>query len=913
MATRRAHPYTDMSLAGTGLLSDGKRWGAVVGMTGVVEVSTRADINQGGADYIGRHVVAALDYRKSSIGGRYLLFWTPKDGGNGTALVVGQTHASERRLLSFGNDAGGALPDFVSTHGTAFMLDGLGRWGAGSAPATYVLTDDGGVFTDDSNDADDNTADNVLLLPAAAPAVGDALYFGTTADVQGAYVDVTTFRAGSGTITLLPEYSTGTSTWSTLSILGDINGLLAGFQDDAQAQGESGVHPIRVTWNIPGDAADGTVDGKVARWIRFRVTAVSGISGYTAPKARKVLVIEASTTAEPLSPACLQIGNDPANVTPQVRAWGPRRLDTNGTAQVTGVISGGGSIPPGSFNAFYSWWDPVLEIGTWPVGLGNFTTLPSNNRFTVTVGAHPDHNFTQVRIFFEGTGDETSSIALPPEKEGDTSIGVKIKRLITTLAAGSGTTNIDSLGSWTTLTPVLEQRYGDGPYVASSLADADAKPGTESGTFLSCTLHQQRVIAGFSDQEDTQRRLVPGQINNPWCFNPEVYLDIPGTGPGIALRSAGPLLCAFMSDGVYQITGEPGTASWGTRKISDVGATGRQACRQVGNSIVFLAPDGLWRVQPDATVTRLSTSLTRHFRDAMSDLVGTQTVASLMAYAYLAFDPTRGLLYCALPGVLQSLGQYVRGPGMLNDGLLVFSVDTGGFSWWVGEYPMCLAPIPSGQVGFEMWLGTPWGRLRRVTTDTLDGNTTASISGTATGGTTTTLVDSTAPFVDDASDTSLLGQYVSRYDVTNPDEMEQRMVVESTTSTLTVSPAFTNAPVNTDTYDLGSIWGWIEFGDWPAGAVDHQHVVSTVRLHLEGALNSAVTIDAASANVMTTALGDYSNSGSAFPQSGDTVQKIGTNGDAGYTQRLRVLFQGRGTRFRLWKITVESNDTGNPN
>lgn len=76
-----------------------------------------------------------------------------------------------------------------------------------------ALADDGGTITDETTEANDSTADDMTLLPAA-PAVDDAYYFGK--DVQFDNLSLNVSTAGVGTWTITWEYWNGTS-WAALT------------------------------------------------------------------------------------------------------------------------------------------------------------------------------------------------------------------------------------------------------------------------------------------------------------------------------------------------------------------------------------------------------------------------------------------------------------------------------------------------------------------------------------------------------------------------------------------------------------------------------------------------------------------------------------------------------------------------
>lgn len=80
-----------------------------------------------------------------------------------------------------------------------------------------AIADDGGVFTDETTDANDPGANDVALLPAS-PATNDAFYIGSSVRFDRISIDLTTVGVGTWTITW--EFWNGSS-WSTIT---DIDG-----------------------------------------------------------------------------------------------------------------------------------------------------------------------------------------------------------------------------------------------------------------------------------------------------------------------------------------------------------------------------------------------------------------------------------------------------------------------------------------------------------------------------------------------------------------------------------------------------------------------------------------------------------------------------------------------------------------
>jgi hypothetical protein len=119
-----------------------------------------------------------------------------------------------------------------------------------------AISDDGGVFTDETTDANEATADDVVLIPAS-PANDDAFYIGDSAVFSRAKINVST-AATDGTITW--EYYNG-STWATLTVTDGTSGF--------QTAGSN-----EVTWIPPSDWATTTVNSQGPfYYVRARVSA----------------------------------------------------------------------------------------------------------------------------------------------------------------------------------------------------------------------------------------------------------------------------------------------------------------------------------------------------------------------------------------------------------------------------------------------------------------------------------------------------------------------------------------------------------------------------------------------------------------------------------------------------------------
>lgn len=125
------------------------------------------------------------------------------------------------------------IPPGVSRNGTLYQQKGrwysanLVRWSEGvmqpiggwtrisGKPALVdaVIADDGGVFTDYTDEANSTAAADVTLFPAT-PAIDDAFYFGMESSFASFYIDISTANTGG---TLVWEYYNGSS-WASVSV-----------------------------------------------------------------------------------------------------------------------------------------------------------------------------------------------------------------------------------------------------------------------------------------------------------------------------------------------------------------------------------------------------------------------------------------------------------------------------------------------------------------------------------------------------------------------------------------------------------------------------------------------------------------------------------------------------------------------
>lgn len=129
-----------------------------------------------------------------------------------------------------------------------------------------AAADDGGVFTDETTEAQNDTANDMTLLPAT-PAVNDAYYFGFIKQFDVVIVNIGT--QGAGVWTIVWEYWNG-SAWVALS------GVTDGTDHLRAATGNR-----EVSFTRPGDWATTNDGGNLPAtiyWIRGRVSAYTSVT-----------------------------------------------------------------------------------------------------------------------------------------------------------------------------------------------------------------------------------------------------------------------------------------------------------------------------------------------------------------------------------------------------------------------------------------------------------------------------------------------------------------------------------------------------------------------------------------------------------------------------------------------------------
>jgi len=138
------------------------------------------------------------------------------------------------------------------------------------APVGGAVADDGGVQTDETVQANNDTANDMTLLPPV-PAVNDAYYFGRPSLWD--WIELRMGTAGNGIWDIAWEYWNGT-VWSFLD---DVSDGTSGFR-------VSGTRLVSFT--RPGDWTQATIGG-IANlyWVRARVAAYTSV--VTQPKGNR--------------------------------------------------------------------------------------------------------------------------------------------------------------------------------------------------------------------------------------------------------------------------------------------------------------------------------------------------------------------------------------------------------------------------------------------------------------------------------------------------------------------------------------------------------------------------------------------------------------------------------------------------
>ncbi len=155
---------------------------------------------------------------------------------NGTDLSTGAA-ATWSNLTISANAFIGKLSAYALRLNVTVVVD---------AALAAAVAEDGGVFTDETTEANEATADDMTLFPATPAAGVDRYNFGFATQANDFELDVST--AGTGTYTVVWEYWNGTA-WAAL----------AGVVDDTTGFKTAGRE--NVSWTVPSDWALSKIDG----------------------------------------------------------------------------------------------------------------------------------------------------------------------------------------------------------------------------------------------------------------------------------------------------------------------------------------------------------------------------------------------------------------------------------------------------------------------------------------------------------------------------------------------------------------------------------------------------------------------------------------------------------------------------
>lgn len=143
----------------------------------------------------------------------------------------------------------------------------------------HCFADDGGVFTDETDDAKESTDNDMTLLPATET-TSDNYYFGNANKFTGIKLDFGT--AGVGTAIQF-QYWNGTA-WTNLATAHKLVDDSAGYT--------TGTDTYFITWEIPSDWATKTVNSETEYWIKVACTTASFS---TQPKGKQAWVMDITT------------------------------------------------------------------------------------------------------------------------------------------------------------------------------------------------------------------------------------------------------------------------------------------------------------------------------------------------------------------------------------------------------------------------------------------------------------------------------------------------------------------------------------------------------------------------------------------------------------------------------------------
>ena len=784
------------------------------------------------------------------------------------------------------------------------------------APTTQPLGGTAVMGTGGGNSISTLRMGNYLLnrVPSGAPVafaegawtsttVGDALYVASASQFSGFTVTSGQSAGGGGTFAF--EYWDGTAWTSIPSVLDST----AGFTVVGS-----------LSWPIPGNwaalnAANALVDwpaqsmlpiGKTTGLLyimRIRViSAPSAAFSYTyqsnsASTNEPSFISQAAATGDRYTGACIHVGDDPHDAS---------------QTSVPGVVGWGIPLPPGvtaNPQGLFTFWDAVRLIHS-----KRFTPQPlAANPTHFIYPDHPYANVTHVAQWSDATQNATLVGIQLVNTVGYPASGAD-PRIIIGNDAGAPVTydeavaTTDSarqlqLGFWRTAT-VHRRRMWVGGATTSSLASGSA------GSLGSAVNLANRVIWSELDN--------PHHFQNIQSFS---FIDVDADdGDEIqALRSLGDVLLILKTRSIHILTGNPqgsGQTGLQVRRVEDIGCVAKRSAVVIHGRCFFLSQDGVYAVDRTGQVTPVALS------EPIQPLIA-GLKRNLLDKAHAIHDPAQGLYILSVPGLTRQL----RGCGdtgrEINDGCFAYDLQRGQWAVWPGIYACSMASAKADDTDSQVWVGDYWGGIFKMTDDFADHPNVTGLRyrGVCDVGSTTTSIVDRHQGTGIPSSNSLTpdGRHIM-LDIlmtSGPAAGQRRSITLSDNFPhlgfpgYTVSPAFTVAPKDGDTFEIGSVGFWVESGDLDFGAPSQEKAMRSVRTFLRQPIDPQDAIDYAVSpddSLDPNAVNHYS----ADTVDSGTMQPAGVDlpPEPGSTQRLRIQGSMAASRPVIRSIQVEIIDTG---
>lgn len=909
-----AVPFNDLAFSG----GNGSVWGILSGMQAFTEGAARRSVTHGSSVQRGRHVFMAFDVEDAigtTANGVWLQLWTDGDSD----LAAKAFHASGQKLqdaTDFGTEVARAnqgLPSFAAAGGYMFHADGKSNMPHPSiADPDGVVVFDGVAYTDITSvltDDDKSTTADLSDLVATP----DALYIGSSGAGEtfgAALLRLAILSSSTSSPVFVGEYWNGA--WTALTVT--FTFIRPQQATDTEGVTLAGPVFIAAKWDVENDWAVTDEGGNLpfsGLWVRFR----GGLAGGWADRPDRAYIQLATSTVDPafvshLAGAAYHISDDPGNQTPDVISWGldnwwspVQNWASAGTVFLDpfNIIPATGPQGTGAFDRFATVYrDDVRSFESRVVGEFPIPTGP-NTGFQFNVIETKQNAAAHVRVYFR-----LAATKLWYQAYLDTVVGSAATVPGATSLDVSGADTMYVVGISNEVIPDLSQ-LGSGPHYGVN------GNTNHFGNPIAAVFFRDRVytlggqIAVPDEELPSSSRLLYSASRKPMQF-PDINfedIDADDGGRGVGLGKTRDVLAIFKDQSTHFLTGEPPNHQ--IQRVNSTGCKAPGTIATIHNRLVFLADEGLVSMDGAGTVTPIPDS------EPVRDLIRGAT-QSAIGNAVGVYFAQQEIYVLALPGIQAQLTGGA-GPGpVINDGCLVWHVPSGQWTVWAGIYAASFAIVPKDAQTTELWYGDYWGRFWRFTDDVVEGQVVGGVtySGTATGGTSTTLSDTAATFLPSVTDKRLLGQWLWVYDGTGAGQVRKIIGSETSPQRLTVSPAWTTPPDGTSLYAIGHWYVALEFGDWDFGAPDIQKELHDVIVHLDDQLTSPNSIDAAidRTDKRDTSTGFVLATGT-MPTDKNPAQ-INLPPRAGFTQRLRLHSKLSTTRWQLRALTLIADSKDKP-